>query len=282
MWWMAAVGAGFGLLNGAATRAEARANNRLSAVNAEVGNRLRVEKNAAAAAESSLARWSQSVSNNRRLDRGGDALEANAVNYRRGSDAAIKQGFSASIRDAEQQGVMAAQAAVSGVDGNVVDAVNTSVALRNSIVNQGIADMNAYRDYDASRRAGNIMSQMVGGLDNSIIMDNFDYNIDAARKTPINSPLMDALQGAAKAFGAFSSASGSSQTGASTLSTESLGGMRLGTRERSSSPYDLADSSYDTGVKFGFSAADKGSYELSGRLGEEKQQDASIYSLWSR
>lgn len=292
MWWVQMiVGAVDGLLQGSAGRATAKANNRLNALNAEVGNKLRTAKNAASAAETSLARWSQSVQNNRRLDRGGDAIEANTVNYRRQSDAAITQGFSSSIRDAEQQGVMAAQAAASGVDGNVVDAVNTSVALRNSIVKQGIENMNDYRDYDASRRAGNIMSQMVGGLDNSILMDNFDYNIDVAQETPVFSHWMNAIQGSGKGFNVGGQGADvmTKKQSDNKYTTEGLRGTdgyaRLGSRERSSSPYDLADQSYDTGVKFGFKASDKSSYELSGRLGDndrEREEAASIYSLWSR
>lgn len=287
MWFELGMKAVQGYLGGAANRATARANNRLSAVNAEVGNKVRVESNAAVAAKGNLNRWVQSVSNNRVLDQGGDALEAATVNYRRSSDAGIRQSFSASIRDAEQQGVMAAQSAFSGVDGGVVDMVNSSVALRDSIVQQGIEDSGNFADYDASRRAGNIMSQMVGGLDNSILLDTLDTRVDYAQESAANSPLTDVFNSVAPlALQYLSSSMGSKAPAAAATKTESLfskGGLStlFGTRERSSSSFDLADQAYDTGVKFGFKAADKSSYELGSKLGSNSN-DSSIYGLWSR
>jgi hypothetical protein len=180
MWWNAVAGFAQGVIGSKAFRAQVRANNMLSEVNANAKNKIRTAQNAEIASRNNLARWMQSVNNNRTLDSGGDALEANVVNYRRQQDSALSQDFSSSIRSAEQEGASAAAAALNGVDGNVVDMVNGSVALRDSIVSEQVKQFRGMQAYDTARRAGSIMSQMVGGLDQSIIMDTLDYNTDIA------------------------------------------------------------------------------------------------------
>jgi hypothetical protein len=173
-----AFGAGFGK---AATDASINANNQISEVNARTGNKVRQASNAAAAAEGNLNRFVQSVNNNRRLKAGGDAQEALVVNAARMGDSQLAGRFSDSIRDAEQVGHAAASQAVNGVGGSVVDMVNTSTALRDSIVKQSVDDNQNAQSWDISKRAGVIASQMIGGLDSSVILDRLDYNHDVAQ-----------------------------------------------------------------------------------------------------
>lgn len=189
-------GGGFGALFGhGATNALTRANNRISALNAKSRNDTRMAQNAAAAAEGNLARFVQSVNNNRALEAGGNAQEALLVNFLRGRDNQGLGSFSENIRVAEAAGHSAAAAAAAGVDGNVVDMVNGSTALRDSIVRQSVEDKQSKEAYDVSRRAGTIMSQMIGGLDASIIMDRLDYNQDFATVTPELSVFSQTLNG---------------------------------------------------------------------------------------
>jgi hypothetical protein len=108
----------------------------------------------------------------------------------------LGQSFSESIRSAEQAGHAAASQASAGVDGDVVDMVNTSTALRDSIVRQSIADNQDAAAYDASRRAGLVMSQMVGSLDQSVILDSLDYNVDVAQRQAKSSVFADVIGGA--------------------------------------------------------------------------------------
>lgn len=201
MWWAALAGGMQQKYHGYAEKAVIEANNRLSKQNAESTNAIRQASNAATAAQGNLNRWVQSVNNNRRMDSAGEALEANTVNARRAGDQALKGGFSASIQNAEQAGQMAASAAFSGVGGDVVDMVNTSVNLRNEIVKQEFSDRLDLAHSDVARRAGNIMSQMVGGLDSSILMDNLDYNIAVAEYTPTKSSAYNFVAGAMKGMG---------------------------------------------------------------------------------
>lgn len=172
------VGAGLGK---SANDAVINANNQISEVNTRTGNRVRQAGNAAAAAEGNLNRFVQSVNNNRRLKAGGDAQEALVVNAARAGDAQLAGRFSDSIRDAEQVGHAAATQALNGLGGSVVDMVNTSTALRDSIVKQSVDDKQNAQAWDTSKRAGVIASQMIGGLDSSVILDRLDYNVDVAQ-----------------------------------------------------------------------------------------------------
>lgn len=155
-------------------------NNRLARTRAEEGNRVRQASNTASAAEGALNRFVQSVNNNRRLKAGGQALEANMVDFYRSDDQLMKQGFSQSISEAEQAGAMAAAAAVNGIAGSVVEDVNLSTSLRDGIVNDAFSDLRGQESYDTARRAGSIMSQVVGSMDQSLIIDRLDYNQDVA------------------------------------------------------------------------------------------------------
>jgi hypothetical protein len=205
MAWDAFAGLMQGAIGSRAFRIEAQLNNKLRKLAADSRNTLRMASNEAAAAKGSLARWTQSVNNNRRLKAGGEALEANTVNALRGQDAATSRTFADGVANAEQMGRMAASAAFNGLGGDVVDQVNLSVDLRNGIVGQAFADQQDVAAYDTARRAGSIMSQMIGGLDNSVIMDAIDYNIDVAQEDAVFSTWQNALFGMIKHSGGVSS-----------------------------------------------------------------------------
>lgn len=212
MWWNAIAGAVQGVFEGQGTRAVIAAGNRVRQTNADASNKVRQASNLAAAAEGNLARWTQSVNNNRRLDAGGEEIEANIVNARRQMDAGLTANFTTSIATAEQEGAAAAAQAVAGIDGSVVDMINGSVALRDSIVRQGIDKNIELTNYDTAARAGSIMSQMIGGLDGSIIMDKMDYTVDVARFEQGFNDLASALRGAAEHMGAGDYGRGKAET----------------------------------------------------------------------
>lgn len=196
MWWNALAGGIAGYFHNDSINAEIDSANRISASNAKAGNIVRQAQNALKAAQGGLARWVQSVNNNRRLDAGAGALEANIVNYRRGRDALGREEFGQSIRRAEVAGGAAAQQAFAGVTGSVVDMVNGSTALRDSIVREDLKQRGEFLDFDAAHRAGTIMHQTVQGLDGSVILDSLDYNVEVAKSSPLLSKFRTALTGA--------------------------------------------------------------------------------------
>jgi hypothetical protein len=64
-----------------------------------------------------------------------------------------------------------------------------TVALRSSIVNEQLRKQGVSEDDAAGQRAGMIMSQMVNGLDNSIIYPNRDNNVNVAQEAKAPSAL---------------------------------------------------------------------------------------------
>lgn len=246
------IGGGIGGMVGtAATNAQIAANNRLSKINAETGNKTRVAQNTARMAEGTLARFVQSVNNNRALDAGANAQESLVVNHMRRGDANLSRGFSASIRDAEQAGHSAAAAAVAGVDGNVVDMVNGSTALRDSIVRQSVDEHQSMENYDASRRAGAIMSQMVSGLDSSVILDTLDYNQDVEQYRPETSAFANLIRGAFPA--ALDAQLGSGGwNGGKTAGSDNAATFKLDTERRSANAQSAGvnyDENYDNRIQ---------------------------------
>jgi hypothetical protein len=178
MWWDSIGGAFVGMTENALANKKIEVTNRLDKVNADASNAVRQAQNAFTAAKGSLARWTQSVNNNRRLTAGGKQLEAAVTNYRRERDDLGKQSFSQSIRMAEQQGASAAAQAAAGIDGGVVDMVNGATALRDSLVAENLKSYGELADYDAAKRAGAITLNTAQGLDNSLMLDMLDYNVD--------------------------------------------------------------------------------------------------------
>lgn len=190
------VGGGFAaVIRKGAVDAATRANNDISALNAKTGNATRQAANDASAAQGNLARFTQSVNNNKLLTAGGNAQAALTVNALRGADAHLEGNFSGSIQNAEQAGHMAATQASAGIDGNVTDMVDQSTALRNSIVAQQTSDASSQSAFDVGQKRGQIASQMISGLNQSTILDNLNYNIQVATKTPLSNAFTAALVG---------------------------------------------------------------------------------------
>lgn len=173
---LAVVGVAMGALNMYSQGQQAKANNRVRKAQADAEDKLRPAKNQAAAAQSSLALWSQSVNNQRRARSMGGQLEAGMVNTLRGKDQTTGGGFVSSIRSAEQAGAQVAASASSGVSGNVVDMVAGATALRRRIGEESAARTMGMMDSDFARRTAELSSQLVSGLDMSTTMAGMDYN----------------------------------------------------------------------------------------------------------
>lgn len=291
MWWGMLGGAIAGYFGNDAARAQADANTRISAANAKAGNQVRTASNAFEAAKGNLARYAQSVSNNQRLKAGGDAVEANIVNYRRARDNLSLQSFSTSIRQAEQAGAAAAAQANSGIDGSVVDQVNGATALRDSIVDEAIRRNGGTMDYDAAHRAASIEVQTVQGMDGSLILDQLDYNVDFAQVSPKISAFAAAVRGAFPYKDDMIGKSGDAtqKTDYATQFREDTD-RRLGNAQSAGLSVAAFDENYGHEGRNSFSfntqsAGDTSPYQLWGSnssLNNRSDDSDSIYSLWSR
>lgn len=188
----AIVGIGQGVL----ADAQVNAANTVNEANAWASNLVRASNNALSGARASLARYTQSVNNQRVMDNAGSAAEAATVNYRRARDSAINDDVESQIAFSEQAGAQAAAAALSGLTGGVADIVNGTTALRKSRIQQRTAEALKQADYDASRQVANIMEAGWDSLDMTDISADIDYSTDVAvRKQRGGNLLFDMLGG---------------------------------------------------------------------------------------
>ena len=170
---------------GSGVLAEANANavNTVNEANAYASNLVRSSNNQLKAARGSLARYTQSVNNQRVLQNTGSAAEAAAINYRRARDSALNDDFESQLAFSEQAGAQAAAAALSGLTGGVADLVAGTTALRQSRLQQRSDEALRLGDYDAAQRTKQIMQTGWDSLDSSEISEDMDYSNDVAIKT---------------------------------------------------------------------------------------------------
>lgn len=162
--------------------ANINAQNTVNAANVYASNLVRSATNELRASRGSLARYTQSVNNNRALENTGEQVTAAAVNYRRARDNATKASFEDQIAFAEQAGRQSAQAAFSGLTGGVADIVNGTSALRRARVQQKVDEASTQAAYDAGQRQRAIMLAGFDSLDQSEITDDIDYNTDVVQR----------------------------------------------------------------------------------------------------
>lgn len=171
-----------GISAGVTARANVQASNIVSSANAYANNTVRAANNELAAKRGSLARFTQSVNNQRVLDNMGESLAAAQTNYRRARDSEEQDDFETQLRFAEQAGAQSAASALAGLSGGVVDIVNSTTAMRKARLQQRAADAVKAGDFDAQLRFSQIQQAGWDSLDNSEISETLDYGKDVAVK----------------------------------------------------------------------------------------------------
>lgn len=173
--------------------ANAKAQTTINEANAYASNLVRASNNKVAAARSSLARYTQSVNNNRVLENTGKAFTTNNVNYRRQRDAATSASLEDQIAQAEQAGRQAASSAFSGLSGGVADVVRHTTALRSARIQQRKEQAMAQADADQSQRTGALLQAGWDNLDSTDIVTNIDYGRDVAQRVEYSGGLFSEI-----------------------------------------------------------------------------------------
>jgi hypothetical protein len=250
--WAQFIAAGItGWLGNQGKKEMAEIETRLSATNAKASNQVRRAKNMEQAGHNSLARYVQTVNAKRQLDDGGDAFTMSLVNGLRSGDANINRNIVSDIQSMEQFGVAVASQAASGVGGQVTDMINSTTALRASISKELQLQEQETANFEVGQRSKSIMHQMIGGIDASPIVDQFDTQIAYAQRShaPSNTQaIVSSLINTAVKSGVQNVAAWGSSEVSSWFKAEPAGngfGPRLTAR---SSPYALDGSA----AKFGF------------------------------
>lgn len=185
MEWMAVASLGLnaiGALSGAKAGAAAIKNQQtVDRANRAADALIKAANNELASKKGSLDRYNQSVNAQRIMENTGSDVEAASMNYRRARDSATQDNFEQQIQFAEQAGSQAAAAAFSGIQGGVVDVINSTSALRKARIQQRVENSLGQADYDARKRLGNIALAGWESMDTSIIADNLDYSVSVAK-----------------------------------------------------------------------------------------------------
>ena len=184
-----------GLSNLFLQEANADAANVINEANAWSSNLIRSANNELRGARSSLARYNQSVNNQRTLDNMGAAQTAHITNYRRARDSAVQDDFETQIRMAEGAGAQAAAAALSGLTGGVADLVAGTSALRSERIKQRSVEAAKQQAWDATQVQRNIALAGYDQLDYSEIATDLDYGIDVAQKQRSTGSILGAVLG---------------------------------------------------------------------------------------
>lgn len=185
-----------GISAGVIEEGNINAQNIVNEANAYANNLVRSANNKLKAARGSLARYNQSVNNQRVLENAGNQAEAAAVNYRRMRDSAMNDSFEQQLQFSEQAGAQAAAAAFTGLRGGVADMVASTTALRKARIEQRVIEATKQGDWDASQQQRQIMQAGWDSLDHSEISDDLDYSVDVAvKRSRGGSLLSDVLSG---------------------------------------------------------------------------------------
>lgn len=166
----------------------AKLENTITEANVYASNLIRGANNELKGARGSLARYNQSVNNQRTLENAGKDAEAAKVNYLRARDSAMSDDLEQQIAFSEQAGAQAAASALSGLTGGVVDLVNGTTALRKARIQQRVDDVAKSTAYDAGQRQGAILQAGWDSLDYSEISDDLDFSQDVGvyKSTNVN------------------------------------------------------------------------------------------------
>lgn len=174
--WLAASSLALTLAGSWAANRVHKAEGKLRDAQVAAANSNRLSKNIERGAEAGLARFMQSVNNNRRLTAAGQQLATGTQNMIRAQDTMVTSSIEQQLREAERAGAYAANVASTGTGGNSVDMIDLTMRLKN-VRRQAATDKNnKYLNYDMAQQLSGIMPQTVEGLDVSTVNAGMDYS----------------------------------------------------------------------------------------------------------
>lgn len=129
------------------------------------------------AASASLARFSQSLSNKRKLEAAGAEFTASEQNIRQALDQSLVGTFQQRLQAAADLGSASVQAAAAGVGGGSVEAYNRTLSLSNAIQDEANTTAASRDALNATANKSNIIKNAVASLGSDSYQGNFDYTV---------------------------------------------------------------------------------------------------------
>jgi hypothetical protein len=194
----AGIGGFMSLGQGWLQKQQIKAENKVNEANVYASNLMRGANNELSSKRASLARYGQTVGNQRILEDAGNEFNAGTTNYLRARDDMDNQDFDAQIAWAEAAGAQAAAGAASGLTGGAVDMIAGTMALREARQQQGVLKVRGQVAVDQSVLQRQRFLATVSQTDNRDIMTDIDQSIDLfAPKVKGTSTLGDWITGVA-------------------------------------------------------------------------------------
>lgn len=128
-------------------------------------------------ASMSLARFSQSLANKRKLEAAGAEFNASEQNIRQALDQSVVGNFQQRLQAAADLGSASVQAAAAGVGGGSVEAYNRTLALTNAMQEEANSSATSRDTINATTNKSNIIKNAVASLGTDMYQGSFDYTV---------------------------------------------------------------------------------------------------------
>lgn len=143
---------------------------------AQAQNAIVDAQNQMARTEAGLENFMIAENNRRRLEGIGAAVEAATVTLARNRDTAVAEDLESRISEAEQMGAYAANAALAGVSGASVDAVESAMRLKAARAEEYRTRNEGYADYDALTEIAGMKAQAYTARDLTVVMPGMNFS----------------------------------------------------------------------------------------------------------
>lgn len=166
--WLAGASLGLGVLGMAGSAQTAAAGSRASIAQTKAQLEVMKANQHNENAKAGFANFMTAFNNNRQLKQFGKATEALNSNVARSKDMGTANKLENSLRQAEQRGALAASVGFGGSAGASLDAIESSMRLRDARVNQNIKDGEAQLNYMAAQQHLGLIDNGLMGLDMTV------------------------------------------------------------------------------------------------------------------
>ncbi len=188
--------AGLSMLQGAAARGAAKAENIIKDGEAAAANIVREGQNIENAAKASFGGFMASLNNNRALDAAGRARASAGQNLQRLGDSITRGSIEDQIANAEGAGAYAASVAMAGGGGSSVDAISRAQQLKAQRGEFYTKERGKQMTHDQLAQMAGIIPQTVAGLDIGTYSAAIDYSTTLSKARPVQgNALLDFAKG---------------------------------------------------------------------------------------
>lgn len=143
---------------------------------AQAQNQITAAQNQMARVDAGMQNFMTAENNRRRLEGIGAAVEAATVTLARNRDTTVAESFEARISTAEQMGAYAANAALAGVSGASVDAIETTMRLKDARAEEYRTRNAGYVDYDALSEITGLKASAYTAMDRTVSLPGMNFS----------------------------------------------------------------------------------------------------------